>query len=221
MLDPPKADQDRPGFQSTIAATAYPVPCEKASRHRGANDHTTGCIYQRSLQISVDMASGAGWTGDLLRAEGRWQEPRLGRPWNVSSRDDITWSGSAAGSAPFNSEAVAVGIRGTAGAVGIPGAVGILDRVRRERRAVAAVGVTGRIRIIRVRAQLAAIVPLLVIQPRRIRPAVVPMYEYKTRPHCLVTIQPCRSISIRCSNQRWSHRSRCQNENGIRRQRNS
>ena len=77
-------------------------------------------------------------------------------------------SDSAAGSAPFNSQAAAVGIRGTAGAVGTPGAVGILNRVRRIRRAVAAVGVTGRIRIIRVRAQLAAIVPLLVIQPRRI-----------------------------------------------------
>ena len=86
----------------------------------------------------------------------------------MSSSHEITWSGSAAGSASFNSEAAAVGIRGTAGAVGIPGAVGIVDRVRRERRAVAAVGVTGRIRVIRVRAQLAAIVPLLVIEPRRI-----------------------------------------------------
>jgi len=60
---------------------------------------------------------------------------------------------------------VAVGIRGTAGAVGTPGAVGVVDRVGRERRAV---GVTGRIGIIRVRAQLAVIVPLLVIEPRRI-----------------------------------------------------
>jgi len=47
----------------------------------------------------------------------------------VFSSHEITWSGSAIGSAPFNSEAVAVGIRGTAGAVGVPGAVGILDRV--------------------------------------------------------------------------------------------
>jgi hypothetical protein len=84
----------------------------------------------------------------------------------VSNRHEITWSGSAAKSASFNSEAVAVGIRGTVGAVGTTGAVGILDRVRRERRAVAAVGVTGRIRIIGVRAQLAAIVSLLVIEPR-------------------------------------------------------
>ncbi len=81
---------------------------------------------------------------------------------------EFTWSGSADGLAPFNSEAAAVGIRGTAGVVGIAGAKGIVDRVRRERRAVAAVGVTGRIRIIRVRTQLAAIVSLLVIQPRRI-----------------------------------------------------
>ena len=81
---------------------------------------------------------------------------------------EFTWSGSAAGSAPFNPQTAAVGVRGTAGAVGIPGTEGIVDRVRRERRAVAAVGVTGRIRIIRVRAQLAAIVPLLVVEPRRI-----------------------------------------------------
>ena len=86
----------------------------------------------------------------------------------MSNRYAITWSGAAAGSASFNSEAVAVGIGGTAGAVGIPGAEGIVDRVRRERRAVAAVGVTRRIRIKRIRAQLAAIVPFLFIQPRRI-----------------------------------------------------
>jgi hypothetical protein len=78
------------------------------------------------------------------------------------------WSGSVARSASFNSQAAAVGIRGTAGAVGISRAIGVLDRVRRERKAVAAVGVAGRVRIIRVRAQLAAIVSLLVIQPRRI-----------------------------------------------------
>jgi hypothetical protein len=86
----------------------------------------------------------------------------------VSSSHEITWSGSAAGSAPFNSEAMAVGICGTAGTVGIASAVGILDRVRRERRAVATVGVPGRIRVIGVRAELAAVVPLLVIQARRI-----------------------------------------------------
>jgi len=45
------------------------------------------------------------------------------------------WSGSAAGLASFNSEAAAVGIRGTAGVVGIPGVEGVVDRVRRERRA--------------------------------------------------------------------------------------
>ncbi len=86
----------------------------------------------------------------------------------VSSSHEITKSDSATGSASFDSEAAAVGVRGTAGVVGTPGAVGIVDRVRRKRRAVAAVGVTRRIRIIQVRAELAAIVPLLVIQPRRI-----------------------------------------------------
>ena len=71
------------------------------------------------------------------------------------------WSDSANGSASFNSKAADVGICGTAEVVGILGAE----------------GVAGRIRIIRVRAQLAVIVPLLVIQPRDICPAVVPMYE--------------------------------------------
>lgn len=71
-------------------------------------------------------------------------------------------------SASFNSEAAAVGVRGTAGAVGIPGTVGIVDRVLRVGIAVAAVGVTGRIRIKLIGAQLAAVVPLLVIQSRRI-----------------------------------------------------
>ena len=84
----------------------------------------------------------------------------------MSSNQEITGRDLAAGSASFNSQAVAVGIRGAAGAIGTPDAVGILDRVRRERRAVAAVGVTGRIKIIGVRAQLAAIVSLLVIEPR-------------------------------------------------------
>ena len=52
-----------------------------------------------------------------------------------SSSHEITWSDSTAGSATFNSEAAAEGIRGTAGVVGIPGAEGIVDRVRRIRRA--------------------------------------------------------------------------------------
>ena len=42
----------------------------------------------------------------------------------MSSSHEITWSDSANGSASFNSEAAAVGIRGTAGAIGIPRAVG-------------------------------------------------------------------------------------------------
>jgi hypothetical protein len=72
------------------------------------------------------------------------------------------------GSLPFDPQAAAVWIRGTAGVVRISGAVGILDRIRRVRRTIATVGVTGRIRIIGVRAELAAVVPLLVIQARRI-----------------------------------------------------
>ena len=47
----------------------------------------------------------------------------------VSSSHEIRWSDLAVGSATFNPEAAAVGIRGTAGAIGTPGAVGILDRV--------------------------------------------------------------------------------------------
>ena len=73
-----------------------------------------------------------------------------------------------AGSASFDSQTVAVGIGGTAGAVGVPSAEGVVDRVRRVRRAVAAVGVTRRVGVVCVHAQLTAIVPLLVIQTRRI-----------------------------------------------------
>ena len=63
---------------------------------------------------------------------------------------------------------MAVGTRGTAGVIGTPGAEGIVDGVWGKRRSIAAVGVTGRIRIIRVLAQFAAVISLLVIQPRRI-----------------------------------------------------
>ena len=84
------------------------------------------------------------------------------------SSHEITWGGSANGSASFDPQTVAVWIFGTAGAVGIPGAEGVVDRVRRVGIAVAAIGVTGRIRIIGVRTELAAIVPLLVVEPRRI-----------------------------------------------------
>jgi hypothetical protein len=71
--------------------------------------------------------------------------------------------------AAFNPQAAAIGIRGTAEVVGIAGTEGIFDRVRREWRAVAAIGVTRRVRIIRVRTELAAVVPLLIVQSRRIR----------------------------------------------------
>ena len=79
----------------------------------------------------------------------------------LSSRHEITWRDSA----PFNSPAAAIRIRRTTGAVGIPGTVGILDRVRRIRRAVATIGVAGRVRIIRVRAQLAPVLTLLIVEP--------------------------------------------------------
>ena len=74
-----------------------------------------------------------------------------------------------AGSASFNSQAVAVGIRGTAGVVRIPGAEGILNRVRRIRRAVAAVGVAGRVRVVRIRAQLTPVLTLLIVEPWGVR----------------------------------------------------
>lgn len=91
-------------------------------------------------------------------------------------------------SVPFNPQAVTVGIYGTAEAVKTPGIEGIVDGIGRKRKAVAAVGVPGRIRIIRVHAELAMLVSLLFVEPRGIRPAVVPMKEYKTRPHCSESI---------------------------------
>ncbi len=72
--------------------------------------------------------------------------------------------GSAKRSSTFDPQAAAVGVRGTAGAVGIPGTVRILDRVRRVGRAVATIGVTGRIRIIRVRAKLASVLTLVIVE---------------------------------------------------------
>ena len=54
--------------------------------------------------------------------------------------------------------------------------------------------------------------PLLVIQPRRICPAVVPMYEYKTRPHFIFQPFVVRSIRIGSTNffQRLPQRSHLQ-----------
>jgi len=43
---------------------------------------------------------------------------------HVYLKSELSRSGSAAGSASFNSQAAAIGIRGTAGAVGIPSAEG-------------------------------------------------------------------------------------------------
>ena len=78
--------------------------------------------------------------------------------------DEIARSSSTAISAPFNPQAAPIGIRGTAGAVRTSRAVGIVDRVRRIRRAITAVGVTGRVRIIRIRTQLAPVLSFLVIE---------------------------------------------------------
>jgi hypothetical protein len=44
-----------------------------------------------------------------------------------TSRNEITWNDSAVGSTTFDSQAVAVGIRGTAETIAIPGAEGIVD----------------------------------------------------------------------------------------------
>jgi len=118
---------------------------------------------QCGTETSDALASGGGTPGLKLKtAAGTVSLPFL------SECDGACWPPPCNRSASFNPEASAIWIRGTAGAVGIPGAVGIFDRVRREGRAIAAVGVTRRIRIIRVRAELAAVVPLLVIEPRRI-----------------------------------------------------
>ena len=66
-------------------------------------------------------------------------------------------------SLPFDPQAAAVGIGRAVGTVGIAGAVGIVDGVLGIRRAVATVGVTRRIGFVRIRAQLATIISLLVI----------------------------------------------------------
>jgi len=64
---------------------------------------------------------------------------------------------------------VAIGIPRTVGTIWTTSPVGIVDGVLGIRRAIAAVGVTRRVSVIGIGAQLAAIVPLLVIQPRCVR----------------------------------------------------
>ena len=146
---------------------------------------TNGVCVIAAVIRATASARGSGMLARVSRSNPEWISDRAGcgqnllvrmwlgsngrKPTEVSSNHKITWSGSANGSASFNSQAATIGIRGTAGAVGTPGAVGILDRVRRERRAVAAVGVTGRIRIIRVRAELAPVLTLLIIEPWGVR----------------------------------------------------
>jgi len=68
----------------------------------------------------------------------------------------------------FNSQAVAVGVGGAVGAIGIACAIRIVDGIGRKRRPVAAVGVAGGVRIVRIGAQLAAIIALLAIEPWRV-----------------------------------------------------
>ena len=105
-------------------------------RHKGdaiRNGHRTHYCLPRDGRIPVrHTAQGTSFTERTAILQNGGMEVT---GTEVSSRHEITWSGSAAGSASFNSEAAAVGIRGTAGAIGIPGAEGIVDRVRGERRA--------------------------------------------------------------------------------------
>ena len=75
----------------------------------------------------------------------------------------------ASRSLPLNPQATAVGIRGTVGTIRTASPEGIGDGVLGKRRAVAAEGVARRVGFVQVRAQLAAIVPLLVIEPWRVR----------------------------------------------------
>jgi len=77
-------------------------------------------------------------------------------------------AGSADLSLSFDSQASAVGIAGTIGAIGTACAVGIVNGIWRKPGSVPAVGVAGRIRIVRIGAQLAAVISLLVMKPRRI-----------------------------------------------------
>ena len=74
----------------------------------------------------------------------------------------------AARSLPLDPQVAAVGIGGTVETILAARAVGIVDGVMGERRAAAAEGVAGRIGVIWVRAQLATIVSLLVIESWRV-----------------------------------------------------
>ena len=71
----------------------------------------------------------------------------------------------ASRSFPFDPQAAAVGIGRAVGTVKISRAEEIVDGVLGEWRAIAAVGVTRRIGVVRVLAQLATIISLVVIEP--------------------------------------------------------
>ena len=68
----------------------------------------------------------------------------------------------------FDPQAAAIRIGGTVGTIRTASPEGIGDGVLGKRRAVAAKGVTRRIRVVGIRAQLATIVPLLVKEPWRV-----------------------------------------------------
>ncbi len=68
----------------------------------------------------------------------------------------------------FDSQAAAVGVGGAIGAIGTACGVRIVDGIGRKRRPVPAVGVAGRLGIVRIGAQLAAVVSSLVVKPWRV-----------------------------------------------------
>ena len=74
----------------------------------------------------------------------------------------------ASRSLPFDPQAAAVGIGRTVGTIRTASPEGIVDGVRRERRTVAAEGITRGVGVVGVRAQLATIISLLVIESWRV-----------------------------------------------------
>ncbi len=66
----------------------------------------------------------------------------------------------------FDSQAAAIGIGGAVRAIGTACAVRIVDGVGRKRRSIPPVGVASGIGIVRVGAQLATVVSLLILEPR-------------------------------------------------------
>lgn len=84
---------------------------------------------------------------------------------SASSKIDFEIGSSVAiPSFPFNPPALPIGIVRTVEAIGIAGAKLIVERVRGIRIPVSAVSVAGRIRIIRVRAELAPVLTPLIVE---------------------------------------------------------